>query len=209
MKKKRLSAILATVIGICTLHNVQAEDRGAEYFGGFCNFCHGDKGQGIQGLEAPLIAGLPAWYVEAQLKKFRSDLRGTHPKDMPGMRMRPIANTLQEYDIPTISKYVENMPIQKPTSQLKDADLKKGEAEFAMCAGCHGADAEGNKDLGAPLLAGQDGWYLLTQLRNFKSGVRGADPKDATGAQMRPMAAALSDDSMKNIAAYLQSLSRK
>ncbi|CAK0773500.1 hypothetical protein CCP3SC5AM1_860004 [Gammaproteobacteria bacterium] len=210
MKNVRISAILATAIGFGVLHNAQAEDRGAEIFNGLCNRCHGAAGQGMQGLEAPLIAGMPAWYVEAQLRKFRADGRGTHPKDMPGMRMRPMANTLKDYDIPVISSYVASLPIQKPASMLEGADPKKGEAGFAACVGCHGVDAKGNQQMNAPLLAGQDGWYLLSQLKNFKAGVRGANPtRDPSGSLMRPMAGSLTEDAMKDIAAYLQSLSRK
>ena len=51
--------------------------------------------------------------------------------------------------------------------------------------------AAGNPDLKAPRLAGTDDWYLATQLRKFRSGVRGASPKDMGGRLMRPMARTL------------------
>lgn len=209
MSNMRISAILATAIGMMVLPGANAADRNEEIFNGLCNRCHGSQGQGIKGLEAPSIAGMSAWYVEVQLNKFREDVRGTHPKDLPGMRMRPMANTLKKDDIPGISAYVANMPIQQPTSILEGADPKKGESNFSMCVGCHGVDGKGNQTMSAPLLAGQDGWYLLTQLKNFKAGVRGAHPNDASGASMRAMVSTLNDETMKDIAAYLQSLPRK
>jgi cytochrome c553 len=185
-----------------------AEDRGAEIFNGLCNRCHGPEGQGIEGLEAPLIAGMPAWYVERQLHKFRERMRGAHPKDMPGMRMRPMANTLKEYDLAGVAAYVENMPLQTSVATLEGANQEKGKADYAACVACHGADAKGNQPLGAPPLAGQDDWYLATQLKNFKAGIRGADPRDVQGAMMRPMAMPLEEAARNDIAAYLQSLSR-
>jgi len=209
MNKMRSSAILIAAMGILAMNNVNAEDRGAEIFNGMCNRCHGSQGQGVKGLEAPLIAGMPAWYVESQLKKFRQDLRGTHPKDMPGMRMRPMANTLRESDIALVAKYVEKIPTQ-PAMQIDSGDPKKGEASFATCAGCHGADGKGNEAMSAPNLVMQDGWYLVSQLKNFKDGIRGADPRDSSGSMMRPMVATLTtEESMKDVVAYIQSLSKK
>lgn len=210
MRNMRTSAILAVTIGLGVLPSAQAEDRAAEIFDGLCNRCHGKNGEGMKELAAPLIAGMPGWYVETQLGKFREGVRGTHPQDMPGMRMRPMAKTLQEYDISAISQYVEKMPVQQPASILAGADLEKGKAGFGICVGCHGMDAKGNQQMNAPLLAGQDAWYLLSQLKNFKAGVRGGNPeRDATGSSMRAMVGTLNEDSMRDIAAYLQSLPRK
>lgn len=85
-----------------------------------------------------------------------------------------------------------------------------GKALYAPCVTCHGANGEGNLALNAPALAGQDAAYLQRQLRHFKSGVRGADPKDALGAQMRGMAATLVDDqAIKNVAEYVSGLAPK
>ena len=48
-------------------------------------------------------------------------------------------------------------------------------------------NGEGNQALNGPPLAGMSDWYLLTPLQKFKAGVRGTNPKDPTGALMRPM----------------------
>ena len=64
----------------------------------------------------------------------------------------------------------------------------RGAALYATCAACHGPKALGMQAMNAPPLAGQQSWYLNTQLSNFHSGARGAHPKDVYGAQMKAMA---------------------
>jgi cbb3-type cytochrome c oxidase subunit III len=76
------------------------------------------------------------------------------------------------------------------------ADAAAGEAKFtAMCAACHGADGNSGSPEN-PKLAGQHPEYLVKQLTEFKSGKR-------ANAIMSGMAAALSDEDMKNVAAWL------
>jgi len=77
-------------------------------------------------------------------------------------------------------------------------DLAKGEASFGtVCAACHGPD--GNSVVPTyPKLAQQHAQYIVKQLTEFKSGKR-------DNAIMKGMASALSDDDMKNIAAFVSS----
>lgn len=77
---------------------------------------------------------------------------------------------------------------------------------YQPCIACHGDAAQGNAALGAPALAGQGSAYLARQLQHFKSGVRGSDPRDTQGAQMKAMAAPLSEDAMLQLAEYLSAL---
>ena len=70
-----------------------------------------------------------------------------------------------------------------------------------VCAVCHGSD--GNSPLSAnPNLAGQHTEYLYKQLVEFKSGAR-------ANAIMAGMVANLSDDDMRNLAAYYAAQSVK
>jgi cytochrome c oxidase subunit 2 len=88
------------------------------------------------------------------------------------------------------------------------AQAQPGEALYAACVACHGADGTGNVALNAPALAGQLPDYLERQLQHFKSGVRGADPKDTPGQQMRGMASSLGDDAaIAAVVAYIGTLS--
>ncbi len=184
-------------------------EDGVALFVDYCAPCHGPGGAGNPSIAAPSIAGLPAWYVEAQLHKFRDGIRGTHFDDIIGMRMRPMAKALSKVEqVATVATHVSALPSQRPVATL-DGDAAAGKATFALCTACHQADGAGNQTLNAPPLLLQPDWYLVHQLDNFKKGVRGAHPKDTSGATMRPMAATLADEAaMKNVIAYVQTLGR-
>jgi cytochrome c553 len=172
-----------------------------------CEPCHGAEGAGTPELAAPAIAGLPQWYIERQLEKFRDGVRGAHPDDLPGMRMRPMAVTLnKEDDIASVAEYVATLPrVMAPGTLHGNAGV--GASTFTtICFVCHGNDAEGNELLGAPPLVAASDWYLLGQLRNFRSGARGADPRDTWGLTMRANAIALSDQNMQDVITYIRTL---
>lgn len=91
-------------------------------------------------------------------------------------------------------------------SSLFAGDAAKGKQLYMTCLACHGPNGEGNSALKSPPLAGQEDWYLTSQLKKFKEGVRGADPKDVTGMQMRPMAMTLADDkAIADVVAHIKS----
>ncbi|MBT4519539.1 MAG: cytochrome c [Halieaceae bacterium] len=93
------------------------------------------------------------------------------------------------------------------SAQVKAADADAGKALYATCAACHGASGEGIAAMNSPALTGQSEAYIVRQLSNFRSGIRGADASDVTGMQMRGMAATLVDDSaITNVSAYIASL---
>lgn len=86
-------------------------------------------------------------------------------------------------------------------------DPERGKSLYATCGACHGPNGEGMKALNAPALAGMEPWYVVRQLKNFKQGIRGTDPKDTYGMQMAPMAQTLPDEqAMEDVAAYIESL---
>lgn len=172
-----------------------------------CAQCHGADGLGREAVGAPAIAGLPAWYVDAQLYKFERGFRGTHPKDITGMRMRPMALALPgPEDMKLVAEHVSHLPKKKTKPTVVGGDAERGRALFAPCVACHGPSAKGNSTTKAPPLAGLQDWYLLTQLEHFKTGVRARDPQDETGAQMRPFAEALDEQGMKDVVAYIATL---
>ncbi len=181
--------------------------RDAVIFTRLCQQCHAEDGGGQESIGAPGIAGLPEWYVERQLVNYRSGARGTHPLDIAGTRMAPMARFLKRDDeLKAVAKYVAAMkPV--PAQPTLKGSLVKGEQKYAVCSACHGPDGNGNKELNAPKLAGQSDWYLLTQLKNFKSGARGGDvARDPIGASMRPNAMLLDDQGMLDVIAYINAL---
>jgi cytochrome c oxidase subunit 2 len=86
-------------------------------------------------------------------------------------------------------------------------DVGRGKALYAVCATCHGPEAQGMQEMNAPRLAGREQWYLKRQLKNFKAGIRGSNPQDIYGLQMAPMAQVLADDqAVDDVTAYISSL---
>lgn len=171
-----------------------------------CSTCHGANGEGNPALHAPRIAGQEAWYLTRQIELFRSGGRGRAPGDTTGMQMQPMAMTLQPPQVADVVAYIGtlNAPPNAPTVK---GDVARGKTLYAVCAACHGQQGEGQETLGGPRLAGQDDWYLVAQLGKYRSGQRGADPKDVHGAQMRPMAMTLADDAaVADVVAYIRSL---
>lgn len=175
-----------------------------------CKSCHGNNGEGKMSIAAPAIAGLPKWYVEGALRKFRTGQRGAHPDDYEGLRMRPMSRQMaNDQEIDTVAAYIASMPVQKAAPTLTGGDAAAGQVAFAVCMACHGPGGLGNEQLKAPPIAGQADWYLLNSLKKFKAGIRGTAPGDVPGSQMRPMAATLVDEqAMKNVIAHIATLPR-
>ena len=75
---------------------------------------------------APAIAGLPAWYVEAQLVKFKSGQRGLHAQDTGGLRMYPMSLTLKRPEnVQAVAAFVAAMPTVTPAHTLTVADAAR------------------------------------------------------------------------------------
>ena len=70
------------------------------------------------------------------------------------------------------------------------------------CLACHGADAKSPITDVIPKLAGQNKGYLVQQLKDIKSGARA----NGGTAQMKSIAAGLSDEDISAIAEYLSKL---
>jgi cytochrome c553 len=181
--------------------------RGRALFG-LCAQCHGSDGRGNQEFLAPAIAGLRQDYAERQLRNFKTGVRGLHFEDVAGMRMAPMARTLHtEDDIRAVAAYVAGLPAARPTPVLTGGDPERGKTFFQVCMTCHGPDAAGNEQIGSPPLKTASDWYLLTQLQNFRAGVRGTRPGDTHGPVMRPMALTLPDEqALEDVIAYITTL---
>ena len=178
-----------------------------------CVACHGDAGLGNRKFDAPAIAGLPDWYVEQQLVKFRDGVRGAHPDDRAGLLMRPMSRTLRKpTDVKSVAAYVASLtPAEPKKSDDIEGDVEAGETIFTtVCIACHGPDGKGVQALPIkpPPLGHSDDWYLLAQLKKFKAKIRGNDVRDAAGMQMVGIAGTLADEeAMKDVIAYIRTLS--
>jgi cytochrome c553 len=202
-----LTALVAAALALPA--SAQDLERGEKLFT-LCNQCHGASGEGSQLALAPAIAGLPQWYAKAQLQKFRAAHRGGHFDDIAGMRMRPMALSLaSDADVEAVAAYVASLPPVTPEPTLDGGDPARGQTLYAPCAACHAPDGSGMEVVQGPPLKHANDWYMLTQLANFRAGVRGTKPGDTTGALMRPMSLTLADEqAMRDVIAYITTLAK-
>jgi cytochrome c oxidase subunit 2 len=201
--------LVALFIGLCWTP-LYADDiaRGRQLYT-LCATCHGVNGQGDQQRNAPAVAGLEAWYLEAQLHNFRNGLRGYHADDAPALQMRPMARTLRsDDDVKTVAAYLASLPPAERTTTVT-GDEERGKNLYTTCSACHGEGGKGNAEVKSPSLLLQGDWYLVSQLKKFRAGQRGAHKDDAPGMQMRAMTMMLQDDqALADLAAYVASLGR-
>lgn len=188
-----------------------------------CASCHGADAQGNPRIDAPVLAGLSAAYLERQIDGFRRGWRGRHPEDREGREMRPMIDGFADADLAALAGWLASLPLPAPAGAATDGaaavsveatageaapegDPSRGRTLYPACAVCHGRSGEGNDALGAPRLAGQASWYTARQLRKFVDGVRGSHPDDTSGASMRASVADLEPGDVADVVAWIETL---
>lgn len=172
-----------------------------------CATCHGAQGEGNQALNGPKLAGQEAWYTERQIRYFQTGVRGGEG-DTLGAQMAPMAMTLaDDAAIRNVAAYIESLT-DTPAEPTVTGDVDNGKAIYdTNCAACHLDDGTGTWYTDAPGLAGMSDWYFVTQISNFRAGIRGLHPNDHYGEQMVSMATAMSGLSViEDVAAYINTL---
>ena len=181
-----------------------------------CASCHGADAQGNPRIDAPVLAGLSAAYLERQIDGFRQGWRGDHPDDLEGREMRPMTDGFADADLAALAGWLASLPLPAPAgaaaggveaTAAPQGDPSRGGTLYAACAVCHGRSGEGNDALGAPRLAGQASWYTSRQVRKFIDGVRGSHPDDTSGASMRTSVADLEPGDVADVVAWIETLS--
>ncbi len=174
-----------------------------------CTACHGPAGAGNQAMNAPKLAGQENWYLITQMRLFQNNARGSAPGDMQGMQMAAMAKGPQlasDEALQNLAAYISTFPDEPPAVTVS-GDVENGKALYVVCAACHGDRAQGIEAMAGPRLAGQNDWYLVSQINKYKNGQRGYHDSDHGGRQMRPMVATLVDDKAVNdVVAYINSL---
>ena len=77
------------------------------------------------------------------------------------------------------------------------ADLEAGKAKYQVCMSCHGPEGKGQAIF--PGIAGQDADYVAGKLNQYRAG----EQVGPNTALMAPHAAALSDEDITNVSAYI------
>jgi cytochrome c553 len=196
-------SVLAALLLSCLAGDVARAGNSFDY----CLLCHGANANGNAGIRAPKLSGMEPWYLVRQLENFASGTRGAPAGDDSGNEMGPVGMRLkQEGIVDAAVQFIGALESKRPAATVK-GDVAHGRQLYAACSGCHGAKGQGSATSQAPALAARSDWYLVTQLGNFRSGVRGADARDSFGAQMRAAAGTLADDQAVNdVVAYINTL---
>lgn len=170
-----------------------------------CAGCHGNHAEGRPAMHAPNLTGLGSDYLVQQLRKFRAAHRG-NTSDTYGFMMIGRANALPDDNgLQDVAAFIDSLPVKPSSGASVAGKVERGRSLYGACAGCHGANAEGTGSLRAPSLRQQDAAYLSLQMQHFSSGVRGADPEDIEGKQMRAAAKALPDlQAVEDVIAYIK-----
>lgn len=173
-----------------------------------CAACHGQNGEGNQQLNAPKLAGQEAWYTRRQLNYYKTGVRGANPENPLGMQMAPMAAILAtDAMVNNVAAYIETLP-DEPTPVTIEGNVERGRELYEpTCGVCHSENGEGIWAVNAPALAGMNDWYLVRQLQQFKSGIRGTHEDDEYGFQMTSMVTALKDEQdINDVVAYINTL---
>lgn len=164
-----------------------------------CAACHGADGNSLNPAW-PKLAGQHAPYLIAQLKAFQANKGRSDPL------MSSQAQSLTPEEIDNLAAYFSSQKIQPgeadPSRVAQGQKLYQGgqvATQLPACIACHGPTGHGNALAGFPLIGGQQADYVIKQLNDYKSGAR-------QNAMMSPIAHKLSDEDIKNLAAYLSGL---
>ena len=208
MLYRALPTAVALALGLVAL-DISAAEPFEPVDHRFCETCHGTDGMGSEGIQAPRLAGMEPWYLQRQLESFRNGTRGKHPQDLEGMEMQAAAAILTDENIDDVVQWISSWEYHPTTPTLEGGNVDRGQQLFRTCASCHGAEGQGNQAMNAPALAGQNDWYLITQLKNFKAGYRGSAQGDQYGNQMRLMANGLmNEQAIVDVVSYINTLGR-
>ncbi|MBB3167581.1 cytochrome c553 [Simiduia aestuariiviva] len=160
-------------------------------------------------MQAPALAGQSATYLARQLNYFKSGIRGGDQSDTLAQQMRAMAGILpSEAAVQSVSLFLANLPRTQPAVTIS-GDADKGYKLYNMkCGACHGPNGQGNEALKAPALAGVGDAYLARQFTLFKTGARGSHPEDKPGRQMKMMSTHLSNDDLRDVLAYINTIGR-
>ncbi|CAM2188700.1 cytochrome subunit of sulfide dehydrogenase [Paraburkholderia sacchari] len=142
----------------------------------------------------PVLAGQTARYIYLQLRDFKEGRRSDP-------RMSPIASGLSREDMMDLADY---FAAQRPVPVHVNADPAKidagrSKAAEVLCTMCHLGGFSGQNEI--PRVAGQYTQYVVKQLEDFRARRRTND-----AGNMTSVTKGLSDDDIRNLAAYISNL---
>jgi cytochrome c553 len=178
-----------------------------------CAGCHGEKGLGMDAMEAPRLANIGQIYLIKQLDDY-ADGKRNDPGN--GAVMNDVAKALSEQDRLDVAAYLDTLEYATEPSDLKALESEgnkignPGKGKIIMtrgikplvpaCQDCHGFSGRAQN---VPAIHHQKYVYLVNQLKRYRDGSRANDKKIYKDGIMRGIAKKLDDDNIADIAAYL------
>lgn len=172
-----------------------------------CAACHGPRGNSSNP-KWPSLAGQHATYLLRQLKHFKSGAR-------QNAVMAAQVSSLTLQDMKALAVYYAQQPLNPTATKASRALLARGskiyrtgdpEQGIPACAGCHGPAGMGNAAAVFPRISGQQAPYLIDTLKAYRAGKRSGYAKAEI---MTGVANNMSNEAIKAVAAYIQSLRLK
>lgn len=173
--------------------------KGEAIVAGVCAACHAADGNSMIPANPKLAQQHPE-YILKQLQEFKS-----------GKRANPVmmgfASQLSPEDMRNVAYFVASKTSSpgfakdKETVALGEKIYRGGIADrqIAACAGCHGPNGSG-MPAQYPRLSGQHADYTVSQLTQFRDGVR------KNSVQMTQVAAKMNDREIKAVSDYIAGL---
>jgi cytochrome c oxidase cbb3-type subunit 3 len=180
---------------------VAADERGRQMGGRIfqnnCAQCHGSDARGSRGF--PNLADSD-WLYGGSPEAIKTSIANGRNGVMPAMA----AAIGGAEDVTDVAHYVLSLS----GSPHDSARAARGQAKFAACAACHGADAKGNQTLGAPNLTDKIWLYGATVAAITETITKGRGSNTLTPGQsvMPAWKGSLTDAEIHLVAAYVYSL---
>jgi cytochrome c553 len=173
--------------------------KGEAIVAGVCAACHAPDGNSMIPMNPKLSQQHPEYLVK-QLQEFKS-----------GKRANPVmagfAAQLSDADMRNVAYFLASKTAQpgfakeKETVAIGEKIYRGGipDRQIAACAGCHSPNGAGMPSQ-YPRLSGQHADYTVSQLTQFRDGIR------KNNLQMTQVAAKLNDREIKAVADYIAGL---
>jgi cytochrome c553 len=173
--------------------------KGEAIVAGVCAACHAPDGNSMIPMNPKLSQQHPEYLVK-QLQEFKS-----------GKRANPVmagfAAQLSDADMRNVAYFLASKTAQpgfakeKETVAIGEKIYRGGipDRQIAACAGCHSPNGAGMPSQ-YPRLSGQHADYTVSQLTQFRDGIR------KNNLQMTQVAVKLNDREIKAVADYIAGL---
>ena len=173
--------------------------KGSAIFNGVCASCHGAEGNSAIPANPKLAQQHPE-YTAKQLAEFKSGKRANAV-------MLGFASALSDEDMRNVGAYLASTKAKPGFAKYKDLaalgeKIYRGgiaDRQIPACAGCHSPNGAGIPSQ-YPRLSGQHADYTVSQLTQFRDGIR------KNSLQMGQVAAKLNDREIKAVADYIAGL---